>query len=231
MVDTGKEAKEAVVEPKQPRLYEVLNNRIAINMLKLLYEQELADKKVYAAKLSELQGLLVLVEKPQEAVDLLQKGELVTTDVITGIKTEMMGEETKETPYEETLVSITSKGKEFIETFDQLIEVYTGETVRKRKSNVKIGYDLTTQEKRLLLATHNLAKENKKKFVPLKKVVQTLFPKQPYKKKATTTNRAVTKLEQLNLMHKKKQKKVMVVKVTDKGFLAIKDVYEKGLEI
>ena len=212
----------------KPPLSSILQNRVAVNMLKLLYEQEVADKKAYAAKLSQLQSLLVLVDEPREAVELLQSGELVTTDVIAGVEQEAGGEARH---YEELLISITTKGKEFIETLDQLLEVYTGNGPSRRKSNMVVSFDLTRQEKRLLLAGYKLGEKRKTKHVTLKALVTNVFSAKEYKKKVGGVRRTLQKLEQLNLVHVSKEGKKESVLVTPKGFKAVQHEFEKGIEV
>ncbi len=216
-----------------PPPHVLLSNRIAINILKLLYEQELSEKKTYSTKLSQLQRILVLVEPPFEAVELLRKAELITTETITGIQ--QISPEQTVAPYQDTILSITTKGKEFIESLDHLIEVYTGEMPRKNRKRFFISLELSRDEKRMLLALCKLIREGGVKQPTLKLLTQALFPSQPVAKKIGFVERLVIKLEHLNMLHQKKDKKDKkdqnYLVVTPKGYGAVAHEYTKGIEL
>jgi len=230
-----------------PKLHEILSNRIAVNILKLLYEQEMGgkvgEKKTYVAKLSQLQSLLVFVEPPLVAVALLRNAELITTETITGV----MGvqhlsphvslasspEEPSQPafPYQDTLLSITTKGKEFIESIDHLIEIYTGEMPQKNRKRFFISLELSRDEKRILLVLCKLVRQGGVKQPTITLLTQALFPSQPLAKKRGFVERLVNKLEQLNMLHQKKDKKGLYLLVTPKGYDAVANEYAKGIEL
>ncbi len=221
------------MEQSLPGLAAVLSNRIAINILKILYDNEMSSKSMYTLNLSNIQQILVLVEKPLKPVMLLAASELVTTDAVEN----------------EVVMSITAKGKEFIELFDQLKEVYEGEK-RPMPSKPQITYDLTTQEKRVLALTQMISQGTGMQSIDVQTLAQELFPTQ-YKRKMSIVMRNVNKLSELNLLHlhedeseekaeetkakkgkkkskaskTKKAKKKKLVKVSDKGARTIKDQY------
>ncbi|HIG95863.1 TPA: hypothetical protein HA249_03150 [Candidatus Woesearchaeota archaeon] len=226
-----------------PKLHEILSNRIAVNILKLLYEQEMGEKKgekkTYVARLSQLQSLLVLVDPPLSAVDLLQKAELITTEILTGVQQASPEQDTlrqdapeQDTlPHQETLVSITTKGKEFIESIDHLIEIYTGEMPQKNRKRFFISLELSRDEKRILLALCKLVQQGGVKQPTIKLLTQAVFPSQPLAKKLGLVEHLVNKLEQLNMLHQKKDKKGSYLLVTPKGYEAVANEYTKGIEL
>lgn len=219
--------------PEMPKLHEILSNRIAVNILKLLYEQEMSDKKTYVAKLSQLQSLLVLVDPPFVAVELLRKAELITTETITGVQQVYPEQQAipSTSSYQDTILSITTKGKEFIESLDHLIEVYTGEMPQKNRKRFFISLELSRDEKRLLLALCKLVRQGGVNRPTMKLLTQAVFPSQPVAKKLGLVERLVNKLEQLNMLHQKKDKKGAYLLVTPKGYEAVAHEYTKGIEL
>lgn len=198
-------------------LHGLLTDRTAINLLKMAYDEERKDKETpsYTIKLDDARKKLGLWLQPHQAVKKLAAAEFIASDTVNGT----------------TYMSITNRGKAFIETFDQLVEVFNKGTELPKQRTITVAYDLTTQEKRILLAATKLSKNLEQEFVPFKAVVQELFPNQNPSRKMNATMQQVTKLEQLQFLERKKQGKTALLRVTEKGYGNIKGIYEKGLTI
>ncbi|MBI4149942.1 hypothetical protein HY488_00905 [Candidatus Woesearchaeota archaeon] len=192
-------------------LYKLLMDRIAVNVLKVLYDHEVREKASYSTKLSEIKKRTAMpIALP--SLQRLSSMELITMDLVEG----------------EHILSITNKGKEFIEIFDQLIELFQTHE-REEQKGVRVKYELTNQEKRILILAYKMSKESGVAFVPLKSLATELYPHSDYRSKMSTVSRYVTKLEEIQLMERKKEDRLTLVKVTDKGFKTIKEQYLKGL--
>lgn len=193
-------------------LFHFLTSRDAVNLLKFLYQKEVIEKASYTYKLS-------IARKEtgrafgSDVINILRKDELVTTDDVEG----------------ETILSITAKGKEIIEVFDQLVEVYRGDIPQIHQAGVRVRYELTKNEKRVLLLATKIAKENNLVYIPLRTLTQEMFPQATPSKKLSLVSRYVNKLEELNLVHRKREEKKSFVAVTDQGYKTIEQQYMKGI--
>lgn len=198
-------------------LYELLTDRAGINILKIVYNHEVREKASYSTKLSAIKQRLSLpITLP--SLQRLAGMELITMDVVEG----------------EHILSITNKGKEFIEIFDQLVELLQPADKQEQtpgRMNVRVKYELTSQEKRILILAYKMSKESGMPFIPLKALVTELYPHTDYRTKMSTVSRYVTKLEEIQLMERKKEDRITLVKVTDRGFKTIKEQYLKGLVV
>lgn len=199
------------------KLHRILKDRTAIRILKMLYDQE-AMKKGYAMKLSYAKNRLGMVLSPGSSVELLSKFSLVGIDHVGN----------------DMVMSITNKGKEFIEIFDQLVEIFAGKEGKEGKAafadKVKVRYELTMQEKRIIVLCYKISKEIGRDFVALKTLVEELYPNQLNQtNKTSTVSRYISRLEEIKLMEKKKEGRNSYVKVTEKGLKTIKEQYLNGL--
>ncbi len=195
-------------------IYRFLSDRDAVNLLKFLYQKEVVEKASFAYKLSAARDEMGRRLR-QKTVDTLCKDELITTDDAEG----------------QTYLSITAKGKEIIEIFDSLVEVYRGASPHVGLSGVHVRYELTNQEKRVLLIATKIAKENDLIYIPLKVLTQEIYPRDAPSKKMSLVSRYVNKLAELNLVHKKREDNKTAIAVTDKGYKAIKKQYLKGIAV
>ncbi len=175
-------------------LYDLLTSRPAINILKKLSDKD-KDKK-YAIKIRELAGDY---KKAEEAVKLLSERGLVYV--------------------EDGLLSISEKGKKFIDIFDQLVDL-SSQKEKKRETNVEIRYDLSDFEKKTLFMLLRLQQETNRP-VSLTTLSRELFPYENYEQKKTRVSRQLNKLEHLNLVRKIKKREVMA-EVTDTGTKVVK---------
>jgi len=196
-------------EQNNMRLHHLLTDRIAIRILKLLYDLETQKKGVYTMKLSDAKISLKLNSSPENSITILSTMGLIGVDAVNG----------------DHIMSITNKGKEFIEIFDQLIELFLAKDQKGKKVSVK--YELTAQEKRILVLTYRISKEIGRDFVALKTLVEELYPNQDNKTGAVS--RYISRLEEIKLMERKKEGRNSYVKVTDKGFRTIREQYLNGL--
>jgi len=199
-------------------LYNILTNRTSVNTLKTVYDNEILEKKGYSIKLSDINHKLNS-EVPNSAIMILEQEGLINKDEVDN----------------DTVLSITNKGKEFIEVFDQLVELFEekkkSDNKIEGKKNFQVKYELTNQEKRILMLTYRISKEAGMQFIELKSLVTELYPYDDYKKKISGVSRYISKLEELKLMERKKQNRKSMIKVTENGFKTIKQQYLKHLTI
>ena len=200
-------------------LYYLLNDRHTINLLKLTYDQEERQDKSklsYTITLADAQKKLDLWLQPHDAVKKLTDADLVAAETVNGT----------------TYISITNRGKAFIEVFDQLQEIYSKDSKAKKipeRRKITVQYNLNTQEKKMLLAATKLSQASGQDFIPLSSVVQELFPKADPRSKMSAAVQQAMKLEELQFVERKKEQKKALIRVTEKGYNSIKDLYEKGL--
>ncbi|MBI2146860.1 hypothetical protein HYU19_00100 [Candidatus Woesearchaeota archaeon] len=195
-------------------LRELLQDRAAINILKMAYDRERQDKeKSYTITLQDAMKKLGLLFQPDASIRQLAAAEFIAAETVEGT----------------TYISITNRGRAFIEVFDQLVEAYQKAAPPPAKPRIKIKYNLTDHERKLLLAATRLRNDSGQEFVPLASVVKEIFPDHDPRRKMSAAVQQVLKLEELQFMERKKQDKKALVKVTEKGYNSIKDAYEKGL--
>lgn len=189
----------------KPSFAQVLLHRPAVNILKMVYDHEVTHKNQYTLNLSTIQKILLLVDPPTSALMLLSAAELITTDAVP----------------RDVVLSITHKGTEFIEAFDQLKEIYEGD--EKPAAVPAIRYNLTLQEKKALGALAKITSLSTTPTTSIKTLARDV------RAKTSTLLRTLGKLEQLNLVKKEfkqhKRKKQLCVSLTDKGSRTVKEQY------
>jgi len=176
-------------------LYDILKNRASVNILKQLSEKEL--KKSYSSSISDFR-----YDKKQldEAIAILSTEGLI---------------------YKEgSLISISEKGKRFIEIFDKLVELFKAEKTRPEK-NIEVTYDLTDFEKKVLFTLFKIHHETGRD-VSLSNLTEELFPYEKSEKKKIRVSKELTKLEQLNLAKKIKRERNVFAQITDSGIKVVK---------
>src|SRR3989344_3396092 len=169
------------------KLHHLLKDRTAIRILKMLYDQE-AMKKGYTMRLSYAKNRLGILLSPGSSAELLGEKGLVG---IVHVDNDMV-------------MSIINKGKEFIEVFDQLIELFAAKDGKEGKAafadKVKVRYELTMQEKRIIVLCYKISREIGREFIAMKTLVEELYPNLPSQaNKTSTVSRYVSRLEELKL--------------------------------
>lgn len=192
------------------KLYPLLNDRNSINILKILYDHETKHKNSYTLKLSDIKKAIGLSSYPKESALLLSTYGLIALDYVD----------------KDYIVSITNKGKEFMEIFDQLADLFRPKRVGDRSMSIR--YELTGQEKRILVMAYKISRETGREFIPLNLIVQEIYPYNQ-QGKASTVSRYVSRLGEIKLMEKRKEGRNTLVSVTEQGFKTIREQYLKGL--
>ncbi len=190
-------------------LYHLLRDRQAINILKVLYDNETISKK-YTLNLSIICKKLDINDTEGSVLRLVEN-ELITTDTVDDDK----------------VLSISNKGKELIEAFDHMIEVLEGKKTRPK--SVHVRYELTTQEKKVLVLSHQIAKEIGAEHVAVKALVMEMYPHHDYNTRIGIVSKNIKRLEELNLMETMKQNETTYLKVTDKGVKTITEQHLRGI--
>lgn len=176
-------------------LFDILTNRLAVNILKGLSESE--KKKEYSTNVNELMGSR---ENIEVAVVLLAAEGLVYK--------------------EEQLLSISEKGKRFIDAFDKLVGIIKNEQA-ETKENFEIKYDLTDFEKKVLFTLFRLNQETGED-VSLAALTEELFPYEDVDRRKLRISKELKKLEQLNLATKVRKERNVFAELTESGLKVIK---------
>lgn len=176
-------------------LYDILINRPAVNILKHLSEKD--KKKKYTA---DAKDIARQYKGSKDALKLLSEHGLVYA--------------------EDDLISISEKGKKFIEIFDQLTGLFR-QKEEKRETNVEIHYEISDFEKKLLFMLLRLQQENRQP-VSLTQISRELFPYEDYERKKSRISRHINRLEQLNLVRKLKQQREVRMEITETGTKVVK---------
>lgn len=182
-------------------LYEVLTNRNAVWILKVLHDNEV-HKKSYMIRSSDLAHSTNPPILPEDAISVLQSHNLISTEMING----------------ERIFSITQKGAKFIESFDQLVSVMNHKASvpihQPAQQKVRVEYGLNDFEKKIMETIMVLQKKKKSQYLELGDVSHHM-----YKTKRTppTVSKAVNNLSDLNLVEKKKSGEKFSVALTPSG--------------
>lgn len=169
-------------------LYEILSNRNCVNLLKRLSEND--KNKQYSTKLTDID-----VNDIYGTITVLKDHELVYL--------------------EDGLISISEKGKAFVDLIDQLKDIIEKKEER-RESNVEIHYDLTDIEKRTLLLVLKLQQETGRPS-SLASITREMFPYEHINRKKNNVSKQLKKLEELNLIERHKVNREAYFEMTFAG--------------
>jgi predicted transcriptional regulator len=189
------------------RLYTLLRDRASINILKILYDNEFGEAKKHTMQYSEMKGKLVVGENGS-TISNLEKAGLISAEQ-TG----------------ELVLSITKKGKEFVEQFDKLVEVMAGK--KQEQKAYQVQYSLTPLEQRMLILCAKMKSESGG-IVPLKTLTQEVYPYKDPGLKSGTVSKYAKKLEELNLLLRVKRNNRTFFDVTESGERVIKEQFLEG---
>lgn len=191
-------------------LYEILNHRGCLNVLKELYDVECVYKTAHSIKLSEIK-----VKLPVQLNLALSSRYLHDEGLIELDETD-----------DDTIIALTSKGKDFFEQFDKLKKVFKGEV--KKKEVTRIEYNLTELEQKILILCYKLQTEMGT-IVPLRNLTQEVYPHKNTSNRIGAISQYVSKLEELNLMEKVKTDQKTYAKVTPSGEKAIENQFMQSV--
>ncbi|MFQ5474749.1 MAG: hypothetical protein ACE5DM_02835 [Candidatus Nanoarchaeia archaeon] len=186
------------------RLYDILSDRVSVNMLKILYDQEYVAKTAHTMPFFRLRNIL------RKQLTLQQVLMVEAAGLITAEETDEM-----------LIVSLNIKGKEFIEQMDRLREIIDPQP--KKKEFFKVEYDLSMIEKKILVMCSKLQDEQGGPVV-LENLTMELYPHGAINRKGVVT-RYVNKLSGLNLLTKGQKGNSLSVELTSTG----KKVIERQL--
>ena len=192
------------------RMHTILKDRASINILKIMHINEYVDKKSHTLTYTQLRNKLGMPNGITSLQNLSSAGLIA-----------------KEAIEEELVLSMTSKGRKFLEQFDKLVAVYNG--TKSDKSAFKVEYDLTELEKRILLGCYTL-KNDMGGEIALLDLAKEVYPhKEPSKSKGTLS-KYIKKLEGLNLMKKVMKGKKVFLDTTPSGERVAKEeiLHEKA---
>jgi predicted transcriptional regulator len=191
------------------QLYPLLRDRASINILRILYDNEVVEKKSHTMTHPEVKAKLMVSEMAGTLTN-LQEALLIASEKNNG---------------GERILSLTQKGKEFVEQFDRLREVMNGKKQEQKAYEVKYG--LTAMEQRILLMCAKIKSETRQ-LVPLQTLTQEVYPYQDVGKKASSVSKYAKKLEELNLLKKVKMNNRTLLDVTETGERVIKEQFLNG---
>ncbi|MBI5398765.1 hypothetical protein HZB03_04845 [Candidatus Woesearchaeota archaeon] len=189
------------------RMYDILKERSAINILKVLYDHEFVQKAAHTISLAILCALLgVRANDMEKPLALLVRANMITK--------EYSGDANR------TILSLRNKGKRFVEQFDILRDIFVDK--KEDQKFFQINYELTTFEKKLLALCYKMQLENATP-VPLRSLALEAYPHQEPSKTTGTVSRYITKLAGLNLVKKEQQSDGLFVEVTESGEKVVKN--------
>ncbi|MBI4738642.1 hypothetical protein HY772_03635 [Candidatus Woesearchaeota archaeon] len=196
------------------RMYDILKKRLAINILKALYDQEFVQKAAHTISLANLCARLGVQAKNLEKSLVLLVGANMITKEDSG---DANG----------TILSLRNKGKRFVEQFDILRDIFFDK--KEEQKFFKINYELTALEKRLLMLCYKMQSESATP-IPLRSLALEAYPHQEPSKMTGTVSRYITKLASLNLVKKERQSDGFFIGVTESGEKVVKNqLMEKPL--
>lgn len=191
------------------QLRDLLADRAAINLLKFLFDMESGERRVYSIETSNIKQRFPSFKDIDNSIGILKSLELINED------------------YSEKgqIVSISAKGKQFIDIFDKLVQITDknyGLKAREKAKSFKIEYNLTPKEKRIMVVVFKLSRELGNKPVSLQDLTQEIYPTNSASKKSGVA-RHVSKLNELNLIEKQKINNKNFLKLTPTGERTIKE--------
>ncbi len=160
-------------------LYEILQDRAAINALKLVYLNERLEQK-YVMNVRSIAAQLAF-PLGQQSLQILSDHGLIAMDTAEG----------------NVLVTITEKGKRFVEHFDKVVALFKPSP---KQSSVRLEYSLTPLEWQVLLILQKMQRETGEGIIPLKVIRDELYPHNK-----TSISSYVKKLLELNLIEKQQR--------------------------
>ena len=185
-------------------LYEVLKERRSINLLKSIYDREIIHRRSHTTKLSDIMENTPF-EDVAPAIELLESHGMISHETVQG----------------EHIVTKTEKGKNFAEAFDFMRRIFKDEI--KKEEQVRISYELSEMEKKILCIIYIIKKETGKDLVPLKSLTRELFPYEDPHKKYSLVGKHLSKLEEINIVRKEKTGRVIAIRLNESGLRMIKE--------
>jgi len=197
------------------RLRDLLTDFAAINVLKLLYDMELKNNSIYSTKLSNVKERFNNFKNIDNSINNLKNFELISIDFLK----------------EDKIISISAKGKHFMDIFDKLAKITDNREKaenKKIKKSFQIKYNLTPKEKKIMIVLFKLSKEIGDKPVSVQDLTREIHPTNG-DKNTSTIKRYATKLAKLNLIEKMEIKSQQYLKLTPTGERTIKEQLVESL--
>ena len=179
------------------RLHTILQDRTCINILKVMHINEYIEKKSHTMTYTQLRQVLGMANGIASLRNLACSGLIA-----------------KEAIHEELVLSMTAKGRKFIEHFDQLVDVYTG--AHQDVPAFKIQYELTETEKRIILCCYTIKTEHGGE-IPLSELAKQVYSLKKPEKSKGTLSKNIKRLEELNLIKKEVRGKQAFLDTTPSG--------------
>jgi DNA-binding MarR family transcriptional regulator len=162
------------------RMYSILSDRTSVNILKAMHDNEFVQKKSHTMTYSELRDKLLLKQCVASLRNLSAAGFIA-----------------KQAVEEELVLSMTDKGKRFVEEFDKLVMIFNG--VKQEQQAYNIHYELTDLENKILLNCFKLHSETGTE-IALEDVAREAYPHKEPAKSKSTLSKYMKRLEQLHLV-------------------------------
>ncbi|MBU0461698.1 MAG: hypothetical protein KJ574_03870, partial [Nanoarchaeota archaeon] len=140
-------------------LYDILTDRTAVNMLKILYDQEHVAKTAHTMPFFRLNALLDHKLSLQTVLR-MEAGGLLTAEKVEDM----------------FIISLNTKGKDFIEQLDKLKSIIESQEKTKKEQSLKIEYDLSETDQKILVLCLKMEKEQGCP-VSLESIANELYPR------------------------------------------------------
>jgi len=187
-------------------LYHLLKDRASINILKILHDNEFVDKNAHTMRYDDI------LEKVSVAPNSMTLHNLSEAGLVTAEKSEHNG----------LVISITQRGKDFVQQFDKLRAVLTEK--KQEQKAYQVQYELTPVEQRILLICSKMKSESGA-VVQLKSLTQEVYPYKEPDSKSGSVSKSAKRLEELNLILRIKDGSRTYFDVTDTGEKVIKEQF------
>jgi DNA-binding MarR family transcriptional regulator len=187
-------------------LYHLLSDRASINILKILHDNEFVDKNAHTMRYSEILDKVSVQPNSMTLTHLSEAG------LVTAEKSEHNG----------LVISITQRGKDFVQQFDKLRAVLTEKKPEQKAYQVQ--YELTPVEQRILLLCSKMKSESGS-VVQLKSLTQEVYPYKDPESKSGSVSKSAKRLEELNLIVRIKDGSRTYFDVTETGERVIKEQF------
>jgi hypothetical protein len=193
------------------KLRDLLKDATSINILKYLSSKEAKEGFAFSTRISFLTKEFHF-----------SSTESITKSILNLNQASLINLDDSE---KDNIISISSKGKQFIDIFDKLISLFEN---KEKQSSYKIRYELTKDESRILVILYKLTKELFDRPVSLENLSREVSPLDS-KSKEPQLIKVLSSLDSLNLIEFINLKQEDYLKLTPTGERVVKEQYLESL--
>jgi DNA-binding MarR family transcriptional regulator len=192
------------------RMHSILSDRTSVNILKMMHDNEYVQKKSHTMTYSQLRDRLEIAQCVKSLRNLSDSGMIA-----------------KQAVHEELVLSMTEKGRKFVEQFDKLVLVFNG--VKEEQHAYNVHYELTEMENKILLNMFKMKSEVGAE-IALEDVALEVYPHKEAAKSKSAVSKHLKKLEQLHLVTKNVKQNRAFLDMTQSGERVARELAAKEQE-